>query len=238
VSVVDQHRRGGWARAVGILGELLITAGVFFLLIVVYDLWWTNVVAARAAQDQRAALVGSWSADDLPLTGTPEAVVPVQGEPMGLMYIPRLRDTVWGLPIINGVGDRELAQGIGHFPDSAVPGEIGNFAVAGHRATHGEPLRSIDLLQPGDMVYVQTEFGWYSYRLTRTALVAPTDVQVVAPDPFAPAGAAPTEAIITIVTCHPRWGSTQRWIWWGDSTEVRLRAQGPPAELAAAGVGA
>jgi sortase A len=222
--------------AVGVLGELLITLGVLFLLVVVYDLWWTNLVAAREADAQRAAIVQSWTGDELPQTGTPQLVEPVLGEPIGLMYIPRLRSKVWGLPVIEGVGRAELARGIGRIPESAVPGEVGNFAVAGHRATNGEPLRDIDQLRAGDMVYVATEFGWYSYRLTQTQLVAPTQVEVLAPDPFGPPGAVPTQEIITLVTCHPRWGSSERWIWWGEQTEVRLRRSGPPAELVAEGV--
>ena len=232
-----QTSRRPAATALGVLGELLMTVGVLLLLVVVYDLWWTNVVAARAADQQRQELAAQWGADELPESGTPQLVAPEPGQAFGLMYIPRLRDKVWGLPIVQGVGTGELAQGIGHFPDSAVPGQIGNFAVAGHRATNGEPLRDIDLLADGDLVYVETGFGWYTYRLTKTELVTPEAVQVVAPDPFGPPGAVPTQAIITIVTCHPRWGSTQRWIWWGDEIDVRLRSLGPPPELAAAGVG-
>ena len=157
---------------------------------------------------------------------------PIPAEAFGLMYIPRLRDHVWATPLIEGVEDSDLAKGLGHFPDSAMPGEVGNSAFAGHRATHGEPLAHVDQLQAGDLVYIETAVGWYTYKLRTDQIVAPTDVWVVDPVPGQPQGTTPTESLITLLTCNPRWGSTQRWVWWGVLTDARGRDQGPPPELA------
>lgn len=215
-------------RIVGLVGEILITAGVVLLLAVVYELWWTNIVAERDADQQRQELVQSWEEEP-----PPAVVVPIPSQAFGLMYIPRVADDVWATPLIEGVQPNDLTKGIGRFPDSAMPGEVGNTAFAGHRATHGEPLAHVDQLQVGDKVYIETGAGWYTYELERDQLVAPTDVWVVDPVPGQPAGTEPTESILTLVTCHPRWGSTQRWIWWGTLVDQRTWEQGAPPELAA-----
>jgi len=112
-----------------------------------------------------------------------------------------------------------------------MPGEIGNFATAGHRATHGEPLRDIDQIQKGDLVIVETESDWFTYELDTTKIVTPSDVWVIDPVPGKP-DAQPTEALITLTTCNPRWASTTRWIWWGTLTETLPKSSGErPAAL-------
>ncbi len=222
--------------AVGVLGELLITLGVLLLLLVAYQLWWTNVVAERQSDQIASQLRDEWllaptpapddsddpdpddSDDPDPDDDAPD-VPDVREEPefgsaFALMYIPRLRSKVWGLPVLHSVALSDLARGIGHYPESQLPGRKGNFAVAGHRATNGEPLRDIDRLRSGDLVYVETRTDWFVYELTDTKIVTPTATWVVQPVPGRP-GAKPTERLITITTCNPRWASYERWIWWG-----------------------
>ncbi len=227
----------GWA-AVGVLGELLITLGVVLLLFVAYQLWWTNVVATRAADDAVAQLQDSWlrpPEPGQPGTGSgDEYVEPEFGTAFALMYIPRLSDKVWATPIVSGVQEAQLAQGIGHYPETALPGQVGNFAVAAHRATNGEPFRDIDRLQVGDEVYVETRDEWFVYRLERDQIVTPQDVWVVTPVPGDP-GATPTDALITLTTCHPRWASTERWIWWGTLTQRIDKESGQTPEAILAG---
>jgi sortase A len=218
---------------VGVLGEVLITLGVLLLLLVAYQLWWTNVEANRAADQVAAELERSWAqplpGDDGP--GEPgdgddgPAIPdgPIPGNAFARMYIPRLSDSVWGTPVVQGVTRPDLAKGIGHYITTAMPGEVGNFAVAGHRATNGEPLRDIDRLQVGDEVYVETRDTWFVYTLERDQIVRPTDTWVIAPVPWDP-GAEPTQRLITVTTCHPRWASTERWIWWGTLAETIAKA--------------
>ena len=222
----------GWA-AVGVIGELLITFGVLLLLFVVYQLLWTNVTAQRAADELATDLQNSWSQPAPEPETETGADRPELGDAFALMYIPRLRDKVWGLPVLESVSPADLARGIGHYPTSQLPGQEGNFAVAGHRATNGEPLRSIDQLQVGDPVYVETQDAWYEYRLERDAIVAPQDSWVIEPVPGEP-GATPTQRLITVTTCNPRWASTERWIWWGSLTQRYDKADGEfPAEVEA-----
>ena len=119
-------------RAVGVLGEILITFGVLLLLFVAYQLWWTNVTATRAADSAASQLRDSW-AQPAPGDGrSPDDQYqePDLGQAFALMYIPRLSDKVWGTPVVEGVQAADLAQGIGHYPGTAMPGEVGNFAVA------------------------------------------------------------------------------------------------------------
>lgn len=191
-------------------GELLITVGVLLLLFATYQLWWTNVLADRAAAANRDAIIQSWQQEPHASPLPPEI-----GSAIGLMTIPRLGGDVVSEPVLQGVDLVTLAQGMGHYPETAMPGQPGNFAIAGHRATNGEPLRSVDLLQDGDLVYLQTATTWYVYRLFRDEIVSPADVRVVTNNPWTD-GSLPPPRMLTITTCHPRWSSAQRWIWWGE----------------------
>ena len=136
----------------------------------------------------------------------------------------------WAKAVVQGVTLDDLRGTIGHYPKTQMPGEIGNFAVAGHRATNGEPFRDIPDVKVGDKVYVETEDSWFVYTVRSTEIVQPTDVEVILPVPNEP-GAAPTEALITLTTCNPRWASYERWITYGVLSETRPKSEGPPPEL-------
>ena len=219
--------------AVGVFGELLITLGVLLLLLVAYQLLWTNVTAQRAADQVASNLQDQWTQQGSS-TGsggegdTPEAR-PEIGNAFALMYVPRLSDKVWGMPVLESVALSDLARGIGHYPETQLPGEKGNFAVAAHRATNGEPFRDIDQLRVGDKVFVETQDSWFEYTLRRDQILPPQATWVIDPVPGDP-GATPTERLITLTTCNPRWGHTTRWVWWGDLTTTYDKAAGeiPP----------
>lgn len=146
-----------------------------------------------------------------------------------LLYVPKLRDNAWGTPILSGVADEQLNMGIGHFPTNAMPGESGNFALAGHRMTYGKPFTDIDKLQVGDEVIVETRDKYFVYRLVADEIVKPTDVWVLNDQPFAGVDGT-AKGIITLITCEPKWSTKQRWVWWGELTSVLDRAN-PPAAL-------
>lgn len=207
------------------LGEVMITLGLVLLLFVSYQLWWTNVLADRAASQAANAITDSWKASlkDPPAELTKQ---PPEGTGFALMTIPRLGSDVEGEPVIQGVSLEVLAEGIGHYPGTAMPGQVGNFATAAHRATHGEPLRYVDQLQVGDNVYVQTQGYWYTYKLVRTQIVSPADTWSISPQPFDVPLAS--NRLLTLTTCNPRWASYERWIWWGTLSSKQPRTQGPP----------
>jgi sortase A len=214
------------------LGEVFMTLGVLLLLMCVYQLWWTNVESAQAITASRDEIVKSWR-EPLPSpsatpssssTGTTKPTAssapapPTYGTGFALLYIPRLQDKVWGLPVHQGTSKDVLAQGAGHYKETQMPGEIGNFAIAAHRSTHDEPFANFPDLRAGDKVYVQTRTEWYVYTLTKDdPNLSPSDVWVVEPVPDKP-GATPTQKLMTMTTCTPRYGSTGRWAWWASLT--------------------
>lgn len=201
---------------VGVVGELLLTAGVVLGLFVVYTLVGTGVTTSRAqdalereldALDRPAAGGGGQPGEAAPAEAADE---PQVGDAYARMRIPRLGDR-WEWVVVQGVGVADLRRGPGHYPDSADPGEIGNVAVAGHRATYGEPFASLDRLAVGDEIIVEFQGSEYRYVVTEAFLTTPDDGEVVAPVPGDPT-ARPTEALITLTTCHPRFGGAERLI--------------------------
>jgi sortase A len=210
------------------LGELLITAGLVLLLFVAYQLVWTNVEAHRAQSEVADQLREEWRQPPSSGTGGGDEGS-ATGRGQAFLRIPRL-GADYSVPVVEGVGVDELARGVGHYPDTAYAGEVGNFAVAGHRATHGEPFAHLDRLRAGDVVVAETRGEWITYVVDRTRIVDPTDVWVVDPVPGRPR-ARPTEALLTLTTCNPRWASTERLIVFGHLEDVRPKSEGPPPVL-------
>ena len=117
------------------------------------------------------------------------------------LVIPRI-DFNW--KVVAGVGVGELAQGPGHFPDTPLPGQLGNAAIAGHRTGHGGPFFDLDQLQPGDEIQVYTRLGdAYAYIVTDSLVVTPQDYNVIT-------DSDPQVATLTLITCEPKYTSKQR----------------------------
>jgi sortase A len=214
-------------------GELLITAGLVLLLFVGYQLGWTNYEAHRATDTVADDLRDSWQRPD-PGTGTGgiETRGPRKvdfGKGFAFLHIPRLGKN-WTIPVVEGVDMPSLARGVGHYPKTADPGQVGNFAVAGHRATNGEPFAYLDRVRKGDLVIAETRTEWFTYVVDRTKIVSPTSVWVLDPVPGRP-DTTPVEPLMTLTTCNPRWASYQRLIVFGHLQESRAKADGPPAAL-------
>lgn len=204
---------------IGILGELMLTAGVLILLFVAYQVWFSNLASQAEADRISAELSESFEHDYSNIdTGSEDKEVSgierKESEGFALVYIPRLKDDVWGTPILDGITESKLAKGIGHYPTTELPGEVGNFSIAGHRATYGEPFARFERLQPGDKVIVRTVEGWFVYQLKVDQIVLPSEVWVLNDVPTEDFAAG--SSLITLTTCDPRWNSYQRWIWWGE----------------------
>lgn len=217
---------------VGVLGELILTAGVLVLLFVVWQIGWTGLVVGREQAAAAAALEQQFAAAAGPSLPTgPETVsTPLpDGTVFGLLRVPRF-GADWVRPIYEGVDPGTLAKGIGHYPGTQWPGQVGNFAIAGHRTTHGNPLLDIDTLQPGDVIVVETQDSYAVYRVAAATVVLPTAVQVLSPVPNQP-GATPTEAWLTMTSCHPKFSAAQRFVVSARLDRVAPRAAGLPADL-------
>jgi sortase A len=212
------------------LGELLITAGLVLLLFCAYQLLWTNVQAGRAQQHVGSTLREDWKKQQ----GVPDGTVRLSrsdfGKGFAFLHIPRLGKK-FSVPVVEGVTLPDLSRGVGHYPSTAVPGAAGNFAVAGHRATNGEPFADLNRVKAGDSLVIETRDTWFTYVVDRTRIVAPTAMWVLDPVPGKPK-AEPTEKLITLTTCDPRWGSTHRLIVFGHLSGERDADQGQPAVLA------
>jgi len=149
------------------VGQTLITLGLVVLLFVVYEVWITNIYAAREQKKVTKALIKEWNKEnELALPGSADPSVPL-GTGLGILYIPRLgRD--YHFTIVQGSAvpdDAQLEKGPAHYKDTAMPGQIGNFAIAGHRVGKGEPFLNLDKLRSGDAVIVETRTNWYVYRV-------------------------------------------------------------------------
>lgn len=125
------------------------------------------------------------------------------GEALALLRIPAFGNT-YEVPILSGTDLDTLRRGVGHYPSTAPPGQVGNFALAGHRVTHGQPFARLLDLRVGDEVVVETRDAVYTYvvdRAPRDLTVPDTATWVIDPVPGRPA-ARPTEALLTLTTCE------------------------------------
>lgn len=160
------------------------------------------------------------------------ARAPDAGEPIAVLYVPRFGED-YRRTIAEGVGTSVLNStklGIGHYPDTQMPGEVGNFAIAAHRSAYGGGMHLINELRIGDPIYVQTADGYYTYRFRDISYVEPTDIDVIAPVPNAP-GAAPTDRIITLTSCNPLYSTDERIIAYGVFDSWQPTSAGAPAGL-------
>ena len=202
------------AGIVGVIGELLLTAGFLLLLWVAYVLWGTGIQTDQAQDELREQIFAEWP--DPGRVGTP-ATAPTEepdevelGDGYAILRIPRLGEE-WAWVVVQGVQMSDLTRGPGHYGGSANPGELGNVAIAGHRAGHGAPFADLDKIEVGDVIEVETATGVWTYTIDEGPhVIDPTEIWVVDPAPGQGPNAEPTERRITLTTCHPRYGSSQR----------------------------
>lgn len=232
-----------WRTIVGVIGELLITAGVLILLFIVWQIWWTDIGARR----EQTQLISSFQEQAPPRVESDEyeefydnpplvdkdmlAATLDTNEVWGVIHIPRFGDD-FQVSVAEGVDlAKVLDKGsLGHYPDTQVPGEFGNFALAGHRQTYGAPLKDQPNLVDGDAIILETEEAWYVYKVTGHEVVMPSQTDVIAPVPKQP-DAEPDRYYLTLTTCHPPFVSNERWITWAEMEYWIPRDAGTPKEL-------
>ncbi|HVN50707.1 MAG TPA: class E sortase [Acidimicrobiales bacterium] len=237
-----------FARAVGAAGRFMIRLGVLILLLVVYQLWGTGIHTSEAqdklrkqfAQEQQALAESPGSAtgsttDSTTGAGGTQATLPVKvqkdlslavpkpGDPIGIIDIPRINSN---FVFVEGVELQYLSEGPGHYPGTPLPGQEGNAAIAGHRTTYKAPFNRIDELKPGDLIFITTLQGHFTYQVLPEPnpddpsgpklghrIVQPTDVKVL-----------DYQGIneLTLTACHPKYYATNRIV-------VHARLVGNPA---------
>jgi sortase A len=226
------------------VGQLLVTAGLVVLLFVVYEVWITDLTSDRKQDALSNELREDWEGSDDPTVPTlPDggiSEVP-QGQGFAFIRIPRF-GADYVKVILEGTDEDELVEGPGHYVDSAMPGEQGNFALAGHRVGKGSPFLDLDQLQAGDPIVIETETTWFVYRvlgdddpngIPGQQIVLPTDVSVIAPTPNGPLTGPASGAYLTLTTCHPKFSARERLIVHavldGDPIPKADAPDGPPA---------
>ncbi|MFF2099718.1 class E sortase [Streptomyces sp. NPDC058202] len=239
------------------ISELCITVGSVIVLFVVYVLFWTGVKADSAMDHQIDVLQKQWSKGAVTpkpaSTGDPSAspapsgstgssgaqagaVTPKEpgpykyGGPFAVMYIPRLGFT-WNKPVLEGTATDVLKKGLGHYRGTAQLGQEGNFSVAGHRRTYGDPFKDFPRLRRGDAVVLTDGTTWFTYRIDKGPYkTVPSDIEVIAPVPRKSGYTRPGR-YLTLTTCDPEWGHSHRLIVWAHLDSTQPVEAGKPGAL-------
>ena len=239
----ERHR----VSIIGVLGELLVTAGVLVFLFLGWQLWLNDLLVGEQQNASAAALGHTWTAGVPTVPTVPDApaaqpvaygepvvaTAPAEATKFAIMYIPRF-GADYARSIAEGVGTVRVLNknGVGHYPGTQMPGQVGNFAVAAHRTTYGAPFNSIATLRVGDRIYVQTEQGYYTYVYRNTEYVYPNGVGVKDPVPQSKT-AATTDRLLTMTSCNPKLSAAERIVAYSVFDSWHPLSAGPPADIAA-----
>ncbi|GAA1581534.1 MULTISPECIES: class E sortase [Kribbella] len=201
------------------LGVALLVGGLCVLGWVGWQYFGTGIASNQQMDQAENALRNQWKAPAVPTTAEPAA-----GKPFELLRIPKF-GADWVKPIVEGVTADDLARGIGHYPQTQLPGQPGNFAIAGHRVTHGSPFRHLLDLGKGDQIIVETQNATYTYELDGS----PRDLTVNASqtwvlDPVPGKRTTPTRSLITLTTCQDLFHSPDRSVAFGHLVKVSKKS--------------
>jgi sortase A len=205
-------------RTANAAGRVLVTVGTLLLLFVAYQLWGTGIYEAREQSRLQSELqdqIADAKVARQPVSGTTTTTLPPppppEGEAIGIIHIDRI-----GLDraVVQGVTVPDLRKGPGHYPDSPMPGQLGNAAIAGHRTTYGAPFNRLDELAPGDDITVTTVSGTFHYKVFRQLIVTPRQTEVLDPT---------LDATLTLTTCNPKYSARERLV-----VQARLDVEASP----------
>lgn len=234
----------------GVVGEILMTVGVVVLLYVVWQMWVGDWIYGAQNNATGQKISEEWAqnppsppppsndqnapADPAEAPAAHEPVIlpePADAEIFGIMRIPRF-GADYATAIAGGVSRARTLDhiGIGHYPGTQMPGELGNFALAAHRTTWGAPFALIADLQVGDAIVIETPEGWYTYRFRTLEYVTPNEVDVLRPVPQAPELEA-NDRYVTLTSCSPRFSLAERIVAYGVFEGFQPRAEGAPASV-------
>jgi sortase A len=226
-------RTGYWRTFVRGTGQLFITAGLVILLFVVYEQWWTGFTTKRDQHRLITTLQQEWKHG-----------ITVKNPPFGsgiaILRIPRF-GSKYVFVIVQGTSTADLEKGPGHYAGTAMPGQIGNFTVAGHRTTYLHPFYNINELRPGDPIVIETRTRWLTYTVENIPGTSARYQEIVSPDDFPVSYPVPdqsdpslpaTQRVLTFTSCNPRYSAAQRIIVHALLTGSQPRSAGLPPALA------
>ena len=180
---------GRISRLIDFLGRTMIVAGLLLLSFVAYQLWGTGIVESRSQTAIAKQFV------------KPQPIQPQLGGLVGRITIPSIGVSKY---VVAGVRLKDLERGPGLFPGSPMPGQKGNVAIAGHRTTFGAPFSRIDELRGNERIVLESKDGTFTYIVNGEPKI------VLATDTAVAKTTNPDIAIITLVSCYPKWTSTKR----------------------------
>ncbi|MER5781022.1 class E sortase [Streptomyces mobaraensis] len=216
------------AATVGVIGELLITAGVLLALFVVYSLWWTNVIADREAKRQGAQVRENWARKEPGALDTKDGV--------GFLHVPAMgKGEVLVKP---GTGSSVLNEGVAGYYRKPVKATLpwegqGNLTLAAHRDGHGAKFHNIHKIKDGDPVVFETRDTWYVYTVYKELKqTSRFNVKVLDPVPRESGKTVPGR-YLTLTTCTPIYTSDYRYVVWAELTRTEKvdEKRTPPKEL-------
>lgn len=223
----------------GVIGELLVTVGVVILAFMGWKFGLNDVIQGNAQNvaggqlseqfDQDYASTGQAAPDagGVPIRAVPEG----EAEPFAVLYVPRF-GADYSRTIATGIAQYGvLNHYVGYYPDTQLPGEVGNFPIAGHRLAYGAPMQHLPDLQVGDRVYVETVDGWYTYVYRSGEYVQPTEVSILSTVPRHPDQQG-TDRIMLLMTCNPIHSTAERMVAYTVFESFSPRSDGPPQEIA------
>jgi sortase A len=189
-------------------GRALRIAGVVFLVVAVgiggylgWLLWGTGLATSRAQNDLRPGFESRVGSKDPSKAPPAKQVVKVPGKAMAILVIPKID---LDMVVVEGTDTESLKKGPGHYTQTAYPWEdSGRVGIAGHRTTYGAPFWSLEKLEPGDRITLKTEYGVYSYRVTRDLIIEPSEGWVLDPT---------NRPTLVLTTCNPRFSAAERLI--------------------------
>jgi sortase A len=212
------------SKVLGAVGRILVTAGTLILLFVAYQLWGTGLQEARS-QDELGAQFdellagvdeagGPTTTEPTPTTTAPDPdrveveeidpvvttglKVPEVGDPVAKIRIPSIGVN---RTVVSSVLLSQLQRGPGHYPETPLPGQAGNVAIAGHRTTWGQPFHNIDKIEDGDQIFFETLYGEFVYEVTDLFIVQPDQVEIL--EDYG-------DNRVTLIACHPKYSAAER----------------------------
>lgn len=236
-----RRRRRARLSPLTVIGEILLLSGLGVLGYIVWQPWHTGVTVTAKQTQLSAKDSAAWDQKAKDVEQPPwDGVVPVPAKPAPSEVFAVLHAPAFGTTFANRVAETTDwwtvlnldDKGIGRYEKTQMPGEPGNFALAGHRSG---PLinsfREVMNLRVGDPLFIETADGWYTYRFRDIEYVLPAELDVLNSFPRLQ-GEPGKDQIMTFTTCHPKLaGSDERAIAYSVFEGYQPRSQGPPAEL-------
>ena len=185
--IAGRRRR---SEKVALLSSYLLYLATVVVLFIVFMLWGTNLLTSITQRSLLSTFQHQISSSSYGVFS--------DGSVVGSISIPKIG---LNMAFVQGTSESDLIEGPGHYLGTALPGQSGNVAIAGHRTTYGAPFYNLDMLSLGDRIVLTTHTGQFTYVVTGTSVVLPSNTNVLSPT---------KDPTLTLTTCNPRFSATTR----------------------------